>query len=116
MTDNNVGKRLKLLRSEKGLTLQETADALGMPKTTYAHYEDGSNEPKISVLIKLSIYYGISVDWIIGLDEPQKSSPPEDKWEALRNVLEQLPESDVKEVWSFVRFLLWRKNQPQDDQ
>lgn len=111
MPDETVGKRIRMLRESKNLTQKEAADALEMPRSTYVHYEDGSNEPKISVLVKLALYYNISVDWLIGNDMNEKSSPPEDKWEALRKMLETLSDDDLKEVWSFVKFLHWKKSQ-----
>lgn len=111
MPDTTVGKRIRMLRESKGLTQKEAADALEMPRSTYVHYEDGSNEPKISVLVKLALYYNISVDWLIGNEPKSESSPPEDKWEALRKSLEMLNDTDLKEVWSFVKFLHWKKSQ-----
>lgn len=112
MTTSEVGRRLRMLREGKGLTQKEAAEALGMPRTTYVHYEDGSNEPKISVLIKFSAFYGISVDWIIGWDAEQSESPPPDeKWEALRKILELLSDDELKEVHSFVKFQLWEHRQ-----
>ena len=51
MPDSDVGKRLRMLREARGLTQKEAAEALCIPRTTYVHYEDGSNEPKISMLM-----------------------------------------------------------------
>lgn len=112
MPDTDVGKRLRMLREARGLTQKEAAEALCIPRTTYVHYEDGSNEPKISMLIKFSAFYGISVDWLVGWDAPKaESPPPESKWEALEKALEKLTENEVKEVWSYVRFLHWKRQQ-----
>ena len=111
MANQNVGRRIRMLREEKGMSQKEAAEALEMPRSTYVHYEDGSNEPKISVLIKISAYYDISVDWLIGNDGQKNSSPPE-KWEAVRKLLETLTDSELKEVHSYVKFIHWRrKNQ-----
>jgi transcriptional regulator with XRE-family HTH domain len=98
-----------MLREEKGMSQKEAAEALEMPRSTYVHYEDGSNEPKISVLIKISAYYDISVDWLIGNDGQKNSSPPEAKWEAVRKLLETLTNSELKEVYSYVKFIHWRR-------
>ena len=111
MPDRSVGLRIRMLRESKGLTQKEAADALNMPRTTYVHYEDGSNEPKISVLVKLSAFYGISVDWIVGFEEKNESPPPADKWEAMRDLLETLSDSELKEVHSFIKFQLWKHRQ-----
>ncbi len=36
----SIRERLKAIREEAGLTLQEVADELGVPKSSYQHYED----------------------------------------------------------------------------
>ncbi len=43
--------------------------------------------------------------------EKGKDSSPADKWEALRKSLETLSDKDLKEVWSYVKFLHWKKSQ-----
>lgn len=107
-----VCKRIKLLRETKNMTQKEVAEALDMPKSTYAHYEDGSNEPKISVLIKIADYYNVSVDWLVGAEtEEQKSSPPKNKWEALEDYLETLNDSELSIIEAFIEFLHWRRYQ-----
>lgn len=106
-----LSNRLRQLREARNLTKKRAAEELEMPYTTYLHYEDGSNEPSVAVLIKISAYYDISVDWLIGNDGQKNSSPPE-KWEAVRKLLETLTDSELKEVHSFVKFIHWRrKNQ-----
>lgn len=111
MADFETAKRIKLLRTSKGLTIQEAADALEMPKSTYAHYEDGSNEPKISVLIKLAVFYQISVDWLVGAGEYAKAPPPQDRWEVVRGLIESLDDDEFREVYSYVKYLKWRSQQ-----
>lgn len=111
MADKGVAMRLKMLRESKGITQQTIADVLGIPKNTYAHYEDGSNEPKISIIVSIAKYYGITVDWLLGAGEYAKSPPPEDRWEAIRKMLETFPKEDLKEVLSFLKFIEWRINE-----
>lgn len=106
-----VGERLRMLREAKGLTKKQAALELGMPYTTYLHYEDNSNQPNNEVLVKLAIYYQISVDWLLNYTPKSESPPPENKWEALESLLDSLSESEVKEVWSYVKFLHWKRQQ-----
>lgn len=109
---NEIAMRLKMLRETRGVTRREVAENTGIAYTTYCHYEDGSMDLKASALVKLAIYYQMSADWILGQDPPdEKSPPPANKWEALEQSLEKLSDSELKEVWSFVKFLYWRKTQ-----
>lgn len=105
-----ISSRLVLIREEKGLSRREVATLLNIPYTTYCHYEDGSIELKVSSLLKLSAFYGISADWILG-NETTKNLPPETRWEIMRKEIEQLSDDDVKELHSFLKFLLWREKQ-----
>lgn len=109
---NEIAKRLTMLRETRNLTRREVSDATEIAYTTYCHYEDGSMDLKASALLKISIYYGMSADWILGQDsEVEKNSPPENRWGVLEQSLEKLSDTELKEVWSFVKFLHWRKMQ-----
>lgn len=64
-----MGERLKQLRLEKGLTLKEVSQAIGIHLMTYAHYEHGDREPSIETLKKLCDFYDVSADYLIGRKE-----------------------------------------------
>ena len=57
---------LKHLRTLKGVTQKEVAEALGINRTTYVKYENDSSEPDNKMLLALSDYYGASIDFILG--------------------------------------------------
>ena len=58
--------RLKEIRLMKKLTQREVADMLGVSSVAYSRYENGTREPSIDILLKLSSIYNISVDYLIG--------------------------------------------------
>ena len=62
-------ERLISLREESGITQQMLAFDLGISRTTYAHYEQGSHEPPIENLVKLSKIYDVTVDYLLGLTD-----------------------------------------------
>ncbi len=62
-------KRIRDLREDHDKTQQEVADYLGTSQTMYARYERGANEMPIRHLIALCKYYGVSADYILGLDK-----------------------------------------------
>lgn len=108
---DTIQKRIIALREARGLTKRQVADAIGERYTSYCHYEDGSMEIRASVLYKLSIFYNQSADWICGLDEIEKSAPPESRWDAIRSIIERLPENEIKELQAFVHYLEWKVNE-----
>ena len=65
----SLGKRLKELRKERGLTQKEVAEALGIHSVTYLHYEKGQHEPPLSLLADMAKFYGESVDYLLGIEE-----------------------------------------------
>lgn len=65
-------KRLRDLREDFDKTQQEIADYLGTSQTMYARYERGANELPIRHLIKLSLLYDVSTDYILCLTDCSK--------------------------------------------
>ena len=57
-------KRIKDLREDNDLTKQELADKLDISERTLTRYETGESEPTISVLIKMSLIFNVSLDYI----------------------------------------------------
>ena len=81
--------KLKLLRKERGLTLQEMADILNVSRGSYNYYELGKTEPSINILFQLSDFFGVSIDYLLGHSE---SSP------TVRNVAPEPLAEEEKEL------------------
>ncbi|MGG1675457.1 helix-turn-helix domain-containing protein [Neobacillus sp. NRS-1170] len=58
--------RLTELRKERKWSLQETADQLGIAKSTYAGYESGYREPSLLSLTQIAELFDKSVDYLLG--------------------------------------------------
>lgn len=65
---NKFAERLKVLRLEKGINQTQLGKQLGYGYTAIANYENGRNEPSFDTLIKLSNYFGVTVDYLLGND------------------------------------------------
>lgn len=59
-------ERLKSLRKEKNLTIEELAKNLGSAKSTISRYENGLREPKKDFLELLCTYFDVSTDYLLG--------------------------------------------------
>ena len=64
-----LGKRLKELREERGLTQKQVAEALKIHSVTYLHYEKDQREPPLSLLADMAKFYGETVDYLLGLED-----------------------------------------------
>lgn len=62
------GKRLKDLRKRFGLSQQELADRIGCVNTLISMYEKGEKSPSEDNLIKMSNIFGVSTDYLLGLE------------------------------------------------
>lgn len=59
-------KILKLLRSEKKMSQQELANALGISKSSINMYERGDRQPNLNVLEKIADYFNVDIDYLLG--------------------------------------------------
>lgn len=59
-------ERLRELRKSKCMTQKQIAKILHCSNTTISNYESGNNEPSFSILILLSDYFNVSVDYLLG--------------------------------------------------
>ncbi len=64
----DFGYRLRELRKGKNLTQTQVAKRLNLSKTTISGYENNIKTPSLDVLVKLSILYDVSADYILGLE------------------------------------------------
>ena len=57
--------RIKDLREDHDLTQQQIAAAIGITQRKYSYIETGVQPLTDELLVKLSGYYGVSIDYIL---------------------------------------------------
>ncbi len=62
-------ERIRGLREDRDLNQQDIADIINVSQSTYSRYESGYLDVPSEVLIALAKYYGVSVDYILGLTD-----------------------------------------------
>jgi transcriptional regulator with XRE-family HTH domain len=60
-------KILKQLREKEGLLQSELAKKIGIVPSAVSMYETGVRIPDINMLIKISKYFNVSTDYLLGL-------------------------------------------------
>ena len=60
-----VWNRLAQIRTDRGMTQEDVAQALGVTQQCYNQYENGKRDLKSDVLTKLRIIFKVSVDAMI---------------------------------------------------
>ena len=61
-----LSKRLKELRTERGLTQKQLANTLGLAQSSIANWEADTKAPSAQALIILSRYFGVTTDYLLG--------------------------------------------------
>ena len=68
-TMKQFSPKLKTLREEAGLNQSQLADKLGVSRGSISFYENGDRIPDIEFLHKVSEYFDVSADWLLGLSD-----------------------------------------------
>ena len=68
-TLDQVGPRLKRLRSQRGVTLTALAEATGISKSTLSRLETGQRRPSLELLLPLVHAYRVPLDELVGAPE-----------------------------------------------
>lgn len=61
-------ERLIQLRKEKGVTLKEVANNIGVTVSAYSNYEQGIRMPSIDIICKICRYFDVTSDYLLGLE------------------------------------------------
>ncbi len=64
-----LAARLKSLRTQKGLTQLQAANAIGVTRSVISLYENEMRQPSPDVIISLARLYNVTTDYLLGVDE-----------------------------------------------
>lgn len=64
----SFGEKLKELRLDKGVGQIQLAKELGVGKSVISLWELDRCEPTLSNLVKIARYFGVSLDYLAGLE------------------------------------------------
>ncbi|GHV40076.1 transcriptional regulator [Clostridia bacterium] len=64
----DFGLRLRELREQKSLSQTQVATRLNLSNTTISGYESNTRFPSFDVLIQLALFYNISSDYLLGIE------------------------------------------------
>ncbi len=64
-----IYKRIRDLREDNDITQKQMAKILNCSQQVYSNYELGQRDIPTDILIKLSEFYKVSVDYILGISD-----------------------------------------------
>lgn len=62
-------EKIKTLRVNSGMSQVQLAERLGVTKSAVNAWETGTNSPSLSYVVKLSLIFGVSTDYLLGVNE-----------------------------------------------
>lgn len=80
--------------------MKELGIEIGVAESTISQYETGKRQPDYETLLKLSEYFGVSVDYLLGREIKEKTPskigeghrPPDEETLRLLEILEDRPD------------------------
>ena len=63
---------LKLIRKQHNLNQQKVAMDLNISREALSYYENGKREPSLSLLVAMSKYFNVSINFLITGEEFEK--------------------------------------------
>lgn len=65
-------RRIRDLREDRDLTQQYLAKKLNITQATYSRYETGALDIPTVILIQLSKFYNVSIDYLLGQSDSER--------------------------------------------
>ena len=65
-------QRIQDLRTDADMSQKQLSEILHISQRSYSHYETGSRNIPVEMLIRLANYYDISVDYLVGRTDKQR--------------------------------------------
>ena len=100
------------LRNQIGKSQASAAEEMGISNTALNNYEKGLRKPKYDALKKIADYYGVTIDYLLGVDETTET-----EWAPQTQILLQtLRGASEKEIAQAVKIVEALKGTMPDDQ
>lgn len=111
------GSRLKELRKERKLIQEDVGKIAGVHRATIGKYETDERFPERDILVKLSTFFDVSIDFLLGVSDIRKPCSNEQQPKnVLQKIFEELSTQDQKELENFAKYLKTKSLLQESDQ
>ena len=73
-----MGKEIRRLRNDRGLTQEALAAALNVTAQTVSKWECGNSIPDVQLLPEIAVYFGVTIDQLFAMTPSRTASIPAD--------------------------------------
>jgi len=71
-------ERLKALMDSRGYGIKALADKMNITSATLSRYLSGNRSPDLPYVVKLAEFFGVSIDWILGINDDRYETLPQE--------------------------------------
>lgn len=69
-------ERFKELRKTKNLSQKQLAEILKTTNSSICDWECGRSQPDLEALARIAVYFGVSADYLLGLEDESGAKTP----------------------------------------
>ena len=103
-----MNDRIKECRKAAGMSQKYVSVTLGLAGPSISNWESGKTKPSHDNLVKLAGLFGVSVDYLLGIDDSSEmqaqEKAPGSLDDQIMKELEGLEVDQLREVLNFIRF------------
>lgn len=104
-------ERLREARKKNRLTMKQLGAMVGVTEAAISHYELGKRQPDYDLAVKLSDCLGVTVDYLLGRDDPAPiEKAPADLRAEAKKILESMSDDEYEAALQYLRFVKFQKD------
>lgn len=107
-----IGERLLALRRDADLTQDDLAAILNINKHSISSYERNRSEPPDVIKIAIARYFGVSVDYLLGLTD---NPVPADQRTPLLRLPRSFPREELPALMDYAAYLTYRASKKRSE-
>lgn len=118
MANQLFSTRIKELRENAGLSMDQLAKKLGVTKSRVNMWENNGTVPRMDVLIELAKFFSVTTDYLLGNDDASNPSLENNRLSALQRNLGKLSDAELEKAEGLLKaaFMdIFNDNEDEDD-
>lgn len=115
MEKSEFSTRIKNLRNNKGLSMSELANRLGVSKSRINMWENGNSIPNQDILILISKEFNVSIDYLLGNEQMEGKEPESQRLRYLQRNLKKMDEEKLKKTEAVLKSIFEELFEEDDD-
>lgn len=116
MGNQYFSTRIKELRKQAGLSMDDLAKALNITKSRVNMWENNGTVPRMNVLLQLAKFFDVSTDYLLGNDVTSDIGSENSKLHSLQRNLGKLSSEDLEKAENLLKAVFLDIFNDEDDE